>query len=403
MEQFKTVQELQNQREPMPEFILGTITMNKGMRGLWHKSIYSSYAKYSTKDFEIKMTQAQMLGILYVKHWRDEVVGLDKSMLMMIQGPHRSAKSTSAVAFACLIDKTFWKYFEKRIVITPQEFMNALEVIEKEDIHGGCIVVDEAGISMANDAWYEKWMQAVEKAAIVFGKYNPIVFFCSLQKDFISSKLRKMSEQFGKFKRFDKDQTTFRAYTMEWSVFKKDYIYRKPVINLFGQKITIRTIYITKPPQIIIDRYKRYENEVKPKILAELRDVVTRTAEAPLEPEEMAEKIEDVCKNYKKFLTSINKDGKVRIDKTLVLLKYRVRDKDASKIAKQATQMLNEEEAIIVRKAMIEAEDLKREEARKLEKFENGESDPMADERTQQKKDRKRRARFDRLRSQGAI
>jgi len=308
----------------------------------WAHSIYVSSTKYSTLDMHFSISQRSLLGILYFRKWREEVIYNDKSLLVMGEGRHRSAKSTTWVTIACLMDKTFWKYFEHRIVQTPREFMSALDVIEKEGIKGAVIVVDEAGVSMDSGSWYEEWMKCLEKTVMVFGFLNPIIFFCAPQKDFISSKLRKMAHYYAKFARYNKMETTVKIYDMEWNTILKDYVYRKPDVSLFGQRIRIRKFYITKPPQIIIDRYKALERKRKPIIINELSKDIERSETArKLSANDLKGLIDDVAANYERFASRITKDGFVILDVNIIAYNLKVDEQVAKKIKSMAQTKVN--------------------------------------------------------------
>src|SRR3972149_5319276 len=109
------------------------------------------------------ITQQQMLGFGLLRSYRDEVVGRGFSLLINLNGRHRSGKSLASVTLGCLWDKTFLRDMEFRIVRDNKQFLFALEKIEKEGIQGAVIVVDEAGISASSGDWYLEFVKDIQK------------------------------------------------------------------------------------------------------------------------------------------------------------------------------------------------------------------------------------------------
>jgi len=308
---------------------------------------YYFHEKYKDPEDGINLNQRNIMGILYFKKWRSEVVYNDKSLLALFDGRHRSGKSLSAITLACLIDKTFWQNFEHRIVQTPQEFMDAIKVIEKENTHGNVIIVDEAGVSMSSDMWYESFMKCIQKTIEVLGYLNVIIFFCAPVSSFIDSKLRKMSHYYIRVKRFSKKETNLSIYELNWSMIKKDFIYRIPKVNFWGQKIYLRRVVMSMPPSAIIERYRELEQSRKRIIIKDLsREVERSTTMSKLVDEDLSRIIEDIIKAYKEFVINKSKSGRVAIDSILVSKRFGIGKEDANYISKEASRIINEQNDI---------------------------------------------------------
>lgn len=309
----------------------------------WKYPCFFDDSKYSDEDVNLVISQRSLLGLLYFRNMRSEVVHNDKSMLAIVSGSHRSTKSTTAVLLSCMIDKTFWNFFESRIVQSPREFIDAVKTADKEGVHGFCIVVDEAGISMGSDSWYEKWARALEKVVMSFGYLNPIIWFCLPQAGFLDSKLRKMAHFYIKMKRYSKTESVMFIYEMEFNHILQDYIYRKPRCNLLGQRITIEKIIMSRPPEEILDRYKKLEQWRKGDIINRLSKDITK--DDIMEKKEEADLkliVEDICKNYKKFITGDRKDGRVIIDAIIVKHHYTLKSEDSHIVSRNASRIINE-------------------------------------------------------------
>ncbi len=141
----------------------------------WEAEAYMSYEPLDDVSFQLR--QEQLLTLAYFKHLRDHVIKKGFSFMASFDGRHRSAKSTTAATLGCLWDDSFERQFESRIVQDHIEFMDAIERIAKQNIQGGVIMVDEAGISMASTDWYENFMKTITKTMQMFGYLYPVVLF----------------------------------------------------------------------------------------------------------------------------------------------------------------------------------------------------------------------------------
>lgn len=178
---------------------------------------------------------------------------------------------------------------------------------------------------------------------------------------------------------------------MEWNTILKDYVYRKPDVSLFGQRIRIRKFYITKPPQIIIDRYKALERKRKPIIINELSKDIERSETArKLSANDLKGLIDDVAANYERFASRITKDGFVILDVNIIAYNLKVDEQVAKKIKSMAQTKVNSAK----QEAKRAAAKLKEEE------LENGETsaDIEEEDKAESSEERRRKQRIKAMR-----
>ena len=223
-----------------------------------------------SEDFDLAKygyTQQDVLGIAYLKHLRDQVVVNDFSLIASFDGRHRSGKSVTVATISCLIDPTFWDNFNSRIVTTPDQFLRVIKSFGDNDIHGGVIQIDEAGITLSGADFYERWMKNVVDAVQMFGYLNPIVFFVAPIKDFINAPLRKMFHIYFNVRRYSDGCAYVIPYHLNYSGTYSKTFYRKPVVRFAGRKFHLRKLKMPKPPDFIVKRYKELEKLNKSRIL----------------------------------------------------------------------------------------------------------------------------------------
>lgn len=252
-------------------------------------------ATYNISDEEI-------LGLAYLKKKRDDLITRKFSWLVAFDGRHRSGKSVSAIMIAIMFDKTFWRNFESRIVHTPEQVLEQFEIIADNDIHGACVIIDEAGASLAGSDWYEKVQKSILKTVQIFGRYNPCIFMVSPVKELISGGMRKMFHSYFKIDRYDNERSYITPYETYYSGIRGKYMNKKPQLTILGQKITLSRIAITKPPEEILTRYAELEKGRKEMLMKEFRlDVQIGELKKQRDVVDDDAQIEYIMKNQKIF------------------------------------------------------------------------------------------------------
>lgn len=188
-------------------------------------------------------------------------------MLAHFDGRPRSGKSVQAVIIASLLDKTFLKNFDKRIVHSSADFLNQVEEIKKSGIKGCVIIVDEAGESMASTSWYEDMSRAISSTTQVFGYLQIIVFFVSPVRDFILNSMRKMTNVYCNVTRKSKLESSLRFYHISYNTIAQKTYYQVPKISVFDEQKTLWRIRFRNIPADILEQYQALEQDRKPGIL----------------------------------------------------------------------------------------------------------------------------------------
>lgn len=223
-----------------------------------------------------------LLGLAIQKKWYRRVKGLRKTLIMHVSGEHQSWKSIFASRLAFTLDPTFTKpcptiddatdNFRKRVIHSPESFLDAIQDIQQNNIFGAALVIDEAGASMNKQAYYEKIIQAVNKTIQILGKYRVIIIFVSPVRDFIVASLRKMTHVYIHADRYSNEFTHLTVYNIKFNPYKEVPYKEKIRIRLFGSKIIVPNIKLYKSPTWLIDKYHIIEDERKPALLEQIRE-----------------------------------------------------------------------------------------------------------------------------------
>jgi len=312
-----------------------------------------------------------LLSVAYLKSVRNMVHRTGLSYLGSFTGPHRTGKSISACLFAHFWDTTFWDNFEQRVIQSPYQFMTCMNNIIKDEILGAAIVVDEAGTSFSSGDWYEKWMKSIQKALQICGLLKPIILFVAPNREFIVSGMRKLIVAEHHMKKFDAEFTRMSCYHVKYNFMKKGdpYFFRRPVIRIAGQNITLKHINIHSPPQFFIDRYKALTEPDKKERLNQFTEEVHKIiAGADNEGEPDYEQIiEDIWQKKELFFGRINREGAQTIDQTTIEVQYGIKQKYAKFVKDRIERRLAEDSA---EKAEMNRIRMEREEAKKREESE---------------------------------
>ena len=195
---------------------------------------------------------SKLLGMLYLRHIYRRVHQYRFNFLGMITGKHRTGKSLSAVSISHLLDPTFEKNLEDRIVYYPDDFMAALQKIKQKDIIGGAIVWDEAGVGIPAREWYDISNKSISMTLQVFGRYRPVVFFVTPDVTYIDSQARKLFHGFYELSRFKTEYASMKAFDVRYNKrnTKVYYVYSRFHLKhdgVYGTNLILKKINV-KPP-----------------------------------------------------------------------------------------------------------------------------------------------------------
>jgi hypothetical protein len=200
------------------------------------------------------------------------------SYLCVLTGRHRVGKSLCAVSFAHVLDKTFMQDFEKRIVYTPDQFLDAVEDIKRKKIIGASIVWDEANLGIPSREWYNISNRAINYSIQAFGYLRPIVFFVTQDMTFIDSQPRKLFHAFYEIKRGSNDYSLIYPFEISYNkrTGKMYYVYPRfsgSQGGSRGYKILMKPIRLMKPPKWLIKKYKAHSEIIKDELIDQMKDM----------------------------------------------------------------------------------------------------------------------------------
>jgi hypothetical protein len=289
------------------------------------------------------MNHEQLLGLSWLKHRYDHVVQKGFSELMSMDGRHRSGKSIYAVVDSWLGDDTFEANMENRLVSDYHDFFDVMENIEKNHIDGAMVNVEEAGVSMSSDDWYEIWMKTLTKMTQMFGYLHPRIKFVAPVKDFVHSRLRKMFHIYVKVDRFDNKESVLYPYDVKYNTIKQKMFYKKPRIRLGGQEIILRRIRFGKPPDSIMKRYAAFEQQMKPEMMREFIDEMKKVDVKDLKEEVDLDKlINYISKNYSLYESKTSKPNKIILNVNKITFGHRIGERQAHYVKDEAERKLRE-------------------------------------------------------------
>lgn len=285
----------------------------------------------------------EILALAYLSSLRRQVTDVGLTYLAAFDGRHRSGKSIAATTFGYLWDPTFWPQYESRMVQEPKEFMDALERIDQNKINGAVIQVDEAGVSMANSEWYERWMKTLTKTVQMFGYLHPVVFFVAPIKDFVDSRLRRMFHAYYAVSRYSSENSVIKPYNVSYSTIRNKWYYRKPIVRFGDQRIKLEKIVLGKPPKEIIDRYENYEQGVKSRMLSDfISDMRCEETKQVKQKKDLMSVVAHVCKNYYLFQAKSSKPDKILLDIPLIKYGLDLSTEESRYVKLQAEKQLTE-------------------------------------------------------------
>lgn len=307
------------------------------------------------------LTTPEMLALAYIKHKRDYVMRGGFSLLNNFAGRHRAGKSIFSACMGSLWDSDFLMNMEARIVQDHKEFLDLIERFDSHHIRGGVIMVDEAGVSMGSSDWFENWMKALTKTVQTFGYLHPVVNFVAPVRDFIDSRLRRMSHTYIEMSRYNNEYSVATPYDMKYSTIRNKYYYAKPIIKMDGRRIRLRRILFSMPPASFMERYANIEQARKPEMMASLRSDLAKSEIKKQKDEVDLEKVVAmVAKNYTLYESKRSKPDAIILDENKIEFGHKVPQRLAKYIKGQAEGLLKNAQHEVRAKIETLADDAKR-------------------------------------------
>lgn len=303
-----------------------------------------------TTDF-LYNVNGKILATLYLRSIHQRIHEGNFNFLGMFTGKHRVGKSLAAVSMATALDPTFAENLEKRVVYFHKDFMGALKTMKKENVIGGAIVWDEAGVGLPARDWYELSNKSVNYTLQVFGRYRPIVFFVTPDVHYIDSQARKMFHGFYEMSRMSNKFASMKPFDVRYNrrTDKVLYVYSRFYLRnegAPGNKIILRRIHIKKPQVEVESHYEDHSKDFKDRIVATMEER-SRTFEkgdtqkGKMTSEEIVKTIVSE-KDPRVFQTRIgNREGRIYLSKEEIRHHFKISSSLSMHIKRAAEMELN--------------------------------------------------------------
>ena len=300
-------------------------------------------ARYSYRDLGLEQEHILALGFFRYLYNVTHVQKL--SLLVLTDGRHRSGKSLFWVTAGCILDKSFEKNMESRVCYDAEKFLDLVQEINDKKIPFPVILVDEAGNTLNAADWYEKMQKAIVKALTVIGYLHPTIIFITTNRALLLAGVRKQAHLYVHVKP-DKSRKFSRVlpYHIMWNPLKMEDKprYKKIRISMYGRRIALDCIKVPMPPKHIADRYATLEAEMKPKILAELIDDVTKSKINKVKAFfDMRKALDQVLLSPQAFGMKSRKNKK-SMDETIIRMRFKIPNREALALKNMTEQVLNE-------------------------------------------------------------
>lgn len=311
--------------------------------------------KRSAYAFDFKGKQIPKLGIkteilaaiAWYKQLYRRVKQLGKTLIIQVDGEHRSWKSIKTCEMGVILDPSFEKYHRNsnpenlnpRIVHSKRELMDMIEDIVKNNHYGAFIMVDEAGATVNKREYYDDIAQAINQSIQVLGKWHIIIAFVAPIKGEVLSSLQRMTNLYIHVERNSNEYTSFNVYNMKYNSIKKQDYPKKPIVRLFGSRFKLKKLKLCSAPDWIVQKYQEIEDTKKPIMLKKMREksLESEIKEIKKDPYELIEK---VVKNWEEYKAPSSTHEKIILDRFRLKGKLEISQGDAAFIKAEAEERL---------------------------------------------------------------
>jgi len=270
----------------------------------------------------------------FLKRVRGRLIHRNKNWLAIVCGETGSGKSYSALSLADIICPRGITV-KRNVVLDPISFMN--KIASKKDLKKGDILIfDEAGVGISSRDWYSIQNKLLGSVLQTFRNLNVGVIFTTPNLSFIDVQARKLFHNY--FETVNIDYETKTAFPKIYDIqhnsrYDKTY-YKHPKFVRQGKTVTMGFIGIPKPRASLIREYEKVKTEftekLNQKVLKELTEPKKQPQNKLTDFNEEQTIINDVKKNYKKFLRKDKKD----LDAELIRFSYKISRNKAYTIKK---------------------------------------------------------------------
>lgn len=301
-------------------------------------------------------TPERVAEAFFNRLWR-KINIMNFSLLITFYGPHRNGKSLAAVDFAYILDPTFEKNIEQRVVYNGKDLVAAFKEIRKKKIKGAAVIVDEAGSGeLSSQRWYEEAAKIINAELQAVGYLNPFIGFVTQSFSFINTTARRLSQGVFRVSRSNNEYATIKPFWISdnpWSsgIYHKYPIFcerhsrgrNKVVSNIFK----VNKIKIGLTPKLIRHRYERHSQKYKDNLLKqseedmEMFDTIRNQKRASVIGNEAI--AQEVHKNIKDYMVDNKKtkDNRQILSIELIRHKHEISFSDAKLIRTLVESRLN--------------------------------------------------------------
>jgi hypothetical protein len=195
------------------------------------------------------------------------------SLLITFFGSHRVGKSLSAVDFAYILDPTFEKELEKRVIYNTEDLTAVFKDIKTRQIHGAGIIIDEAGSGdLSSQRWYEDVAKIISAELQAIGYLNPFIGFVTQSFSFINSTARKLSQGVFEVERKHSKYNVIKPFWVKNNPWVTTGHRHYPIIcekhgGVMSNVYKISKLRMYLPPKDIVDRYINHSQAYKDQLL----------------------------------------------------------------------------------------------------------------------------------------
>jgi hypothetical protein len=258
------------------------------------------------------------------------------SLLILFYGKHRVGKSLAAVTFAYLLDETFEKELEQRVVYGSRDFLAAMKSLRNRNIKGGGVIFDEAGSSeLASQRWYEDAAKVISSNLQACGYLNPFIGFVTQNFSFVNTQARKLSQGVFEVDRVTNQCSRIKPFWIENNPWTSKFYRRYPIFcerrnGIPSNVYKLGMIKIGLPPKDILERYINHSQAFKDKLLDDsARDIDILDTQKQMQNAyvtDLNDIVDLVKKDLETYKTSSRHD---RLDEDLIRHKFRLKHRDA--------------------------------------------------------------------------
>jgi len=245
----------------------------------------------------------------------------NKHFMGCIVGREGSGKSHTALKIASGVDPTFTA---DRVFFDPKRL---LQVLKSDEYGAGtAVVIDEAGVGLGNRTWYDKDQILLNQALQTARDDNMAVLFTLPRLSELDSqtigRLHSYIEQTEV--RPQEGYAKARWLNIKPSRDESGQIYKKyPRLRDNGQKVKVKRVRFTPPPERLVERYEERKAEFKDELYADAIGAAEDDEDADeTTPKDIAQDIADegigeyVSRHGSTKQPYINKDL-IRVEKDL--------------------------------------------------------------------------------------